>query len=65
SQLFDELGKGFAPTGGDTYEQAQSIAKGIAQTEGIPQAEAMLKAWEQNPDLYAEYEAEKRSTTLR
>lgn len=63
--LFEEIGKGFAPAGGDAYEQATQIAKGIAQSEDITEAEAMAKAWERNPDLYAEYEAEKRSTTLR
>jgi cobalamin biosynthesis Mg chelatase CobN len=66
SGLFEEIGKAGAPAGGgDAYEQASQIAKGIAQSEDLSPAEAMAKAWEQNPDLYAEYEADKRSTTLR
>ena len=61
SGLFTEIGKsghGDVSTAGGAYAKAESIAKGFMQENpGLTYNEAMVKAWESDPALVAEYEA--------
>ena len=62
SGLFTEIGKsghGDVSTAGGAYAKAESIAKGfMKENPGLTYNEAMVKAWESDPALVAEYEAE-------
>lgn len=59
SGLFEEVGKsghGFAP-GGDVESKIGSIASDIQKADpNMSRYEAINKAWEQNPELLAQYE---------
>ena len=61
SGLFTEIGKsghGDVSTAGGAYAKAESIAKGyMKENPDLTYNEAMVKAWDSNPDLVAEYEA--------
>lgn len=61
SGLFTEIGKsghGDVSAAGGAYAKAESIAKGfMKENPGLTYNEAMVKAWESDPALVAEYEA--------
>ena len=61
SGLFTEIGKsghGDVSTAGGAYAKAESIAKGFMKEDpNLTYNDAMVKAWESDPALVAEYEA--------
>ena len=42
-------------TGGDSWAQIETLAKARAAKDGIPQAEAVCKVLDENPELYTAY----------
>jgi len=60
--LFTEVGKVTTTTGGDAMEKATSIAKSMVEaTPELSLEEARSRVWETNPELYAEYNAEREA----
>lgn len=60
SGLFEEIGKsGRGVAGGSTLEKIENIASDIQKSDvNLSRVEAINKAWEQHPELIAEYEKE-------
>jgi len=60
--LFAEIGKSGEIPGGSVVEQIHGIARGMVEKSAgsmtVEQAEA--KAWEMHPELYAQYQRERR-----
>ncbi len=58
SGVFTEIGKSGHPGGNDTAEaKIESIAKSYMETDtGLSYTQAVAKAWEENPQLLAEYD---------
>ena len=60
--LFTEAGNVGRIVGGDAMEKATNIAKSMVEASpGLSLEEARSRVWETNPDLYAEYSAEREA----
>jgi hypothetical protein len=65
SKLFDEVGTKAEGAGSDALAKATTIAKGYMEAgEETSLEAARARVWIDNPDLYAEYEAERRAERL-
>lgn len=62
SGMFAEIGKsasGYSTTGGGAVDKAEAKAREIMKADpDMTHTEAIAKAWAENPDLVAEYDAE-------
>lgn len=59
SGVFTEIGKSTSGTAGSTVDKIEAAADEIQKSDAtISRAEAVAKAWENNPELIAEYEKE-------
>lgn len=60
SGLFEEIGKSSRTTpGGSTVEKIEGIATELQKSDAtLGRHEAIMKAWEQHPELVAEYDSE-------
>lgn len=59
SGVFTEIGKSTSGTAGSTVDKIEAAADEIQKSDAtISRAEAVAKAWENNPELIAEYDKE-------
>lgn len=59
ANIFEEIGRGSAPTGGDAYTKITSLAKSAFDKGEFPTMEQAVSAVvQQNPDLYAAHRNE-------
>lgn len=60
SGMFEEIGKSSRnPVGGSTVEKIEGIATELQKSDAtLGRHEAIMKAWEQHPELVAEYDSE-------
>jgi len=60
--LFTEIGKSGSAPGGSVVQRIEAIAKSyVASNPTMTLDRARAKAWEDNPELYAEYQAARRA----
>lgn len=60
--LFTEIGKSGSAPGGSVVDKIKAIAKSyVASNPTMTLAQAEAKAWEDHPELYAEYQAARRA----
>lgn len=59
ANIFAEIGKSAAPTGGNAYEQLTALAKSAVETNGGSFEQAFADAVSKNSDLYSQYLSEK------
>jgi hypothetical protein len=59
ANIFAEIGKSAAPTGGNAYEQLTALAKSAVETNGGTFESAFADAVSKNTDLYSQYLSEK------
>jgi hypothetical protein len=60
--MFQEVGKSGSVPGGSVVEKVRAIAKSYVEKSAgsLTMAQAEAKAWADNPDLYMQYQSEKR-----
>ena len=57
SGIFSEIGKSFSGTGGSVVDRVEAAATEIQKSDPtMGRAQAVAKAWEDHPELIAEYE---------